>query len=173
MLRRRQRSFIGHRQLALHSNIIIKTISGGLTDILFLLLWALPSCFVLRSQSQSWAHYSSVDSHCEFFHVMYPLTLFMQRERVVFIIIWIKKAVKGGSRRSDTDDRRINPSQRTEVGQNPPFSSSEGSEMKRRGRDGELGLGSPLRLSVSPSVSCVRQALTLCSVDFFIYFRDV
>lgn len=81
--------------------------------------------------------------------------------------------MKGGSRRSDTDDRRINPSQRTEVGQNPPFSSSEGSEMKWRGRDGELGLGSPLRLSVSPSVSCVRQALTLCSVDFFIYFRDV
>lgn len=81
--------------------------------------------------------------------------------------------MKGGSRRSDTDDRRINPSQRTEVGQNPPFSSSEGSEMKRRGRDGELGLGSPLRLSVSPIVSCVRQALALCSVDFFIYFRDV
>lgn len=78
--------------------------------------------------------------------------------------------MKGGSRRSNAADRRINPSQRTKVGHNPPFSSSEGSEMKRRGRDGELGLGSPLGLSVSPSVSCVRQALTLCSVDFFYLF---
>lgn len=56
----------------------------------------------------------------------------------------------GGSRRSDTADRRINASQRPKVGEIPPFSLSEG----RQQRDETEGTRRRARFGIPAATLC-------------------